>query len=413
MTLEATFLGGAKEVGRLGLVLEHDGARMLFDYGLSPDKPVPLYPQEAPPVDLILLSHAHLDHSGMLPWVASRYETTILATPPSAHVANILHNDSLKIATMEGFDARYDKQDIKHTQKVFDFVRHAEWREAAGMELHFHSAGHIPGSTMFELRGSRRVLFTGDLYTRNSRLLWGAHPVRTDVLFMESTYAGREHPDRQETEKEFLDAVDDTLKRGGTVMVPSFAVGRSQEMALVLANRGYTVWLDGMAKEVIKVFLRYPEYLRNKKDLQKAYDNMKVIHSEMGRRQALKGDVILTTSGMMDGGPILYYLQHLHKDPKSSVFLSGYQVEGSNGRMLLETGQVVIKGSTIKVDCQVRKFDFSAHAGHQDLVKFAKDSGAKDIVLFHGDQPDALRDDLSKFANVFTPATGEKLVFRD
>jgi putative mRNA 3-end processing factor len=413
MSLKATFLGGAQEVGRLGLLLEQEDAHLLFDYGLSPDKPVPSYPQEAPPVDLIMLSHAHLDHSGMLPWVASRYETSILATPPSAEVATILHNDSLKIATQEGFPAMYDKGDIKHTQKVFEYVRHAEWREAAGMELHFHSAGHIPGSTMFELRGDRKILFTGDLYTRNSRLLWGAHPVKCDLLFMESTYAGREHPDRRETEKQFLDAVDDTLKKGGVAVVPSFAVGRSQEMAMVLNQRGYTVWLDGMAKEVIQIFMRYPEYIRNKKELQKAYENLKVVHSQMGRKQALKGDVILTTSGMLDGGPVLHYLETLHKDPRSSILLSGYQVEGSNGRLLMDTGQINLRGQRVKVECRVQKFDFSAHAGHEDLVKFAKGTGAKDIVLFHGDQPDKLRKDLEKFAKVHTPATGEVVEFRD
>jgi putative mRNA 3-end processing factor len=345
--------------------------------------------------------------------VASRYETSILATPPSALVATLLHNDSLKIAQQEGFAAMYDKADIKHTQKVFEFVRHAEWREAAGMELHFHSAGHIPGSTMYELRGDRKILFTGDLYTRNTRLLWGAHPVKCDLLFMESTYAGREHPDRRETEKQFIDAVEETLKRGGTVIVPSFAVGRSQEMALVLKDRGYTVWLDGMAKDVSEIFMRYPEYLRNKRELGQAYEKVHFIRSQHARKQALKGDVIITTSGMLDGGPVLYYLEQLHKDPKSSIFLSGYQVEGSNGRMLLDSGHVNIRGSKIKVECQVRKFDFSAHAGHQDLVKFAKDTGAKDIVLFHGDQPEKLVADLSKFTNVHTPATGDILKFRD
>lgn len=413
MTISATFLGGAQEVGRLGLVLEHEDARLLFDYGMSPDKPVPSYPQEAPPVDLILLSHAHLDHSGMLPWVAARYETTILATAPSALVASLLHHDSLKIAKMEGFPPMFDAGDIKHTQKIFDYVKHTDRRDAAGTEVFFHNAGHIPGSTMFEVRGERRIVFTGDLMTRNSRLLWGAHPVKCDLLFMEATYAGREHPDRQETEKAFLDAVEDTIRRGGTAIVPSFAVGRNQELALVLANSGHDVYLDGMAKEVFKIYLNHPGFLRSKKDLERAYRNLKVVHGHHARKGALDGSVVLTSSGMLDGGPVLYYLEQLHKDPKSSVFLSGYQVEGSNGRSLLDTGHVNIKGNSMKVECEVRKFDFSAHAGHKDLVHFAKESGAKDIVLFHGDKPDEMRTDLEKFANVHTPAVGEKITFRD
>lgn len=413
MTLTAKFLGGAGEVGRLGMLLQHEDAHFLFDYGLSPDKPVPSYPQECPAVDMVLLTHAHLDHSGMLPWVASRYESTVITTRPSAEVATILHNDSLKIATQEGYPAPYDKADIKHTQKVFDYIRHAERREAAGMELHAHSAGHIPGSTMYELRGSKRILFTGDLNTTNTRLCWGAHPVKSDILFMESTYAGREHPDRRETEKAFLDSIDDTIKRGGVAVVPSFAVGRCQEIALVLRQRGYNVWLDGMAKDVSRIFLQHGDFIRNKKDLERAFEPVKFIHSQHGRKQALKGDVILTTSGMLDGGPVLWYLSQLHNDPKSSVFLTGFQVEGSNGRRLLETRHIEDKGASIKIDCEVQKFDFSAHAGHKDLVKFAKDCGAKDVVLFHGDKSDELRPDLERFAKVHTPKVGEVLEFDD
>lgn len=416
MTIKARFLGGAGEVGRLGMVLEHNDARFLFDYGLSPDKPVPSYPMECPPVDLVLLTHAHLDHSGMLPWVASRYESTIITTRPSAEVATILHNDSNKIAGLEGYPAPYDKNDIKHTQKVFDYVRHAERREAAGMDLHTHSAGHIPGSTMYELRGERNIVFTGDLNTSNTRLLWGAHPVKTDLLFMESTYAGREHQhmDRRETEKEFLDAISDTLKRGGTAVVPSFAVGRSQEVALVLKDSGHSIWMDGMAKDVSRIFLSHPEYIRNKKDLEKTFEQIKFVHSNHGRKLAAKpGNVILTTSGMLDGGPVLHYMNMLHNDPKSSVFLTGFQVEGSNGRRLLDTGHIEDQGVSMKVSCQVRKFDFSAHAAHAALVKFAKDSGAKDIVLFHGDNSEALRPDLEKFANVHCPQIDQEMVFRE
>lgn len=154
--------------------------------------------------------------------------------------------------------------------------------------------------------------------------------------------------------------------------------------------------------------------MRNKKDLATALGNVRFIHSHIGRKQALKpGSVILTSSGMLDGGPVLYYLENLHKDPKSSVLLSGYQVKGTNGRKLLETGHVDIRGQRLKVECQVRKFDFSAHAGHQDLVKFAKDSGAKEIVLFHGDQSEQLVPDLSKFANVHAPKIGDVLTFKD
>lgn len=413
MTIRARFLGGAGEVGRLGMLLEQDEAHLLFDYGLSPDKPVPSYPQECPPVDLVLLTHAHLDHSGMLPWVASRYETTVVTTRPSAEVSSILHNDSLKIATQEGYPAPYDKDDIKHTQKCFDYVKHAERREAAGRELHTHSAGHIPGSTMYELRSDRRIVFTGDINTQNTRLVWGAHPVKCDLLFMESTYAGREHVDRRESEKAFLDAVADTVKRGGVAVVPAFAVGRSQEVALLLKDKGYTVWLDGMAKDVTRVFLRNHEYIRNRKELEKTFEQVKFVHSQHGRKLAMKGQVIITTGGMLDGGPVLHYLSMLRNDPKSSVFLTGFQVEGSNGRRLLETRHIQDKGVSLKVECQVERFDFSAHAGHRDLVKFAKDSGAKDVVLFHGDQSGELRPDLEKFTNVYTPKVGETLEFQD
>lgn len=410
MSVKARFLGGAGEVGRLGMLLEQDEAHLLFDYGMSPDKPVPIYPQECPPIDLVLLTHAHLDHSGMLPWVAARYESTILTSRPSAEVATILHNDSHKIATQEGYPAPYDKGDIKHTQKVFDYIKHAEYRHQAGMELHFHSAGHIPGSTMYELRSDRRILFTGDLNLTNTRLVWGAHPVKCDLLFMESTYAGREHPDRRETEKAFLDAVSDTIRRGGTAIIPTFAVGRSQEIALVLKDAGHEVWLDGMAKDVSRIFLQNPEFIRNKRDLERTFERIKFVHSQHGRKQAARGgNVILTTSGMLDGGPVLFYLSQLHADTRSSVLLTGFQVEGSNGRRLLETGFIEDKGVRIKVDCQVQKFDFSAHAGHNELVRFAKASGAKDVVLFHGDQSGELRPDMEKFTNVHTPQIGEQL----
>lgn len=404
--MKIQFLGGVDEVGRLGMVLDYEGARLLFDYGMAPEKP-PEYPMECPPIDAAFLSHAHLDHSGMLPWIGSRYDAPIFATPPSARIATLLHNDSYKIAGLEGYPAPYEKTDIKRTEQLFQTHGFGQTSDVGNLAATCHPAGHIPGASMWEVQGDRTLLFTGDLYTRDSRLVKAAKPVRCDTLVLESTYAGREHPPRDQVEKEFLGAIEETIDRGGTAIVPTFAVGRAQEIMLLLKNAGFEVWLDGMAKTVTTTYLDYGAFVKNRHELQAAYDEVRVVHSTHGRKLALNGEVILTTSGMLDGGPVLWYLDHLRDDPESSVFLTGYQVEGSNGRRLLDTGHIEVQGVSEKIECRVRRFDFSAHAGHSDLVAFAKACGAKDVVLMHGDHREKLVDDMSEFATVHLPVKGE------
>ncbi|PKK85315.1 MAG: MBL fold metallo-hydrolase [Thermoplasmata archaeon HGW-Thermoplasmata-1] len=403
------FLGGGDEVGRLGMLMESGDVKFLFDYGMLPEKP-PKYPLEAPPVDLTFLTHAHIDHSGMIPWIAAHHGTQVMATRPTMEVSSLLHQDTLKIADIEGYPAPYTKTDAKSAYHNFDEVRHKVPRDIATVEMRFHSAGHIPGATMFEMRGGRRMLFTGDLDTRNARLVWGAHPVKCDVLFMEATYSGRDHPERGEEEKRFIDTIDDTVSRGGVAVVPAFAVGRSQEVLLMLKDRGYNVWFDGMGKAISQIFLQNPEYLRSSKDLERALRDVKEVHSGHGRKLALKDDVIVTTSGMLDGGPVLWYLEHLRDDPKSSILTTGYQVSGTNGARLRDTGTIDFYGDIKKVECQVDSFDFSAHAGHKDLVSFAKECAPEKVVLMHGDKPTALASDISDFAEVIMPKNGEEFI---
>ncbi|KAA0007610.1 MAG: MBL fold metallo-hydrolase [Thermoplasmata archaeon] len=406
--MNVQFLGGCSEVGKLGMVLNMDGLRMLFDYGISPTKP-PSYPMEAPPVDLTLLTHAHLDHSGMIPWLASRQDCFIWSTDVTREISLILHNDSLKIAKAEGYAYPYSKADIKEVHSRFVSVDPSQIKDIGGTELHIHSAGHIPGSLMFELRGSRTILFTGDINTINTRLMWGTHPVKCDILFIEGTYSGRNHPNRVELEKLFLDTIDDVVKRGGVAVIPAFAVARSQELALVLSDAGYDVWMDGMGNKVSKIFLKYPESVRSAKKLKKALNKVKTVHSSHGRKLALKGEVILTTSGMLDGGPVLTYLEKLRSDPKSAILLTGYQVEGTNGRQLLDKGSISFYGVNQKVECEVHYFDFSAHAGHSELVNFAKACSPEKIVIFHSDNRSPLAEDLKDVAEVYTPENGEIL----
>jgi putative mRNA 3-end processing factor len=391
--MELSFLGGATEVGRLGMLLKHQGATLLFDYGVQPVDP-PQYPMEAPPVDAIFLTHAHLDHCGMVPVVCSRYETEVMSTPVTFDVANILLEDSLKVSGMEGYPEPFTRGDIRTMNRNSVAVDYGDILEIGGFEVEIHSAGHIPGSCMFELSAYQDILFTGDLQTINTRLVWGAHPVRCDVLIVESTYAGRSHPDRMETERSFLRKVDEVVERGGVAIVPCFAVARTQEILMVLAETDHEIWLDGMGRDVSQVFLRHPSFLRSAKKLRKALKRTRVIRSSHGRERALKGDVIVTTGGMLDGGPVLFYLGRLKDDEKSAVILTGYQVEGTNGRKLLDEGVVDIRGVATRIRCEVDFYDFSAHAGHADIVRFVEGCDPTTVVLMHGESRETLAEAL-------------------
>jgi putative mRNA 3-end processing factor len=225
---------------------------------------------------------------------------------------------------------------------------------------------------------------------------------------MEGTYAGREHENRDRLEHEFLDKIDEVINRGGTVIIPAFAVARTQEILLVLKNSDYDIWLDGMGKKIAKLYMKYPQYLRSVDDLKKIMKKVNIVHSEHGRNMAAKGEVIVTSSGMMDGGPVLSYMNKLKNDRKSAVLLTGYQIEGTNSRLLVEKHKLNFYGVHENVDCEVQYFDFSAHAGHSELVQFAQKCNPEKIVLFHSNDRAPLAESLKDTAEVFTPMKGER-----
>ncbi|MFA5772162.1 MAG: MBL fold metallo-hydrolase [Thermoplasmata archaeon] len=407
--MKIRFLGGANEVGGLGMVLETNGTKMLFDYGITPSDP-PKYPLAAPPVDIAMLTHGHADHSGMMPWLCRRYHNLrVLSTSMTRDISLLLANDSIKICNSEGYVSPYDIEDVKQAGGHYDAIKYHDSEDLGDTEVSFHSAGHIPGSTMFEVNGERTLLFTGDINTVHTRLIDGAKPVKCDVLAIESTYAGREHENRSKTELAFLEKIDEVVNRGGLAIVPAFAVGRTQELLLLLSETGYDVWLDGMGRVVTYMMIDEPSYICSPKKLRKALASVNFARNESSRKQALKGEVIITTSGMLDGGPVLRYLQYISNDPKSAVLLTGYQVEGTNGRLLRDSGVIDIQGFKQKVNCEVKFFDFSSHAGHSELIKFIGACSPEEVILYHGDNREVIAEKLRGEYKVHVPFVDETL----
>ena len=403
--MEIHFLGGADEVGSLACLLRNGPDEMLLDYGMTPAKP-PRYPRPAPPVDHVMLTHSHIDHSGMIPWLCGRHDTRVLATPMTFLVAEMLTHDTLKVAEYEGFPKPYGKEDIERMRENFEPVLSDEVIRVGDTEVRVHSAGHIPGAAMYEMVGDKSVLFTGDIHTLPTGLVRGAKPVKCDVLILESTYAGRDHENRQKVEYKFLKKVEEIVNRGGKAIVPSFAVGRTQEVLLSLANSNFEVWLDGMGQAINRHYLSMPEFLRNPKKLRRAVRRTRMVRGPRARGTAMRGDVIVCTSGMLDGGPVLEYINRVKRDKKSGILLTGYQVEGTNGRLLKEEGRINLYGATQEIECEVCSFDFSAHAGHSELLTFIERCDPDKVVYCHGDNREELASQVEGRENVL-PVEGE------
>jgi putative mRNA 3-end processing factor len=329
----------------------------------------------------------------MVPEATRRHMAPVYATNLTAEISELLWYDSIKIADIEGTQFPYGSDDVRMAFRAVEPMDFRDEVEMMGVTVRSHSAGHIPGAAMYEIVSDEVTLFTGDMNSRATRLVNGARPVPCRNLFIEGTYAGREHPDRHEHEMELLDRIDDVIYRGGRVILPAFAVGRTQEIVLMLEDCGHEIWLDGMGKRVSQTYLDNGEFLRSRGSLRAADGQVRYVKSQGQRERAMEADVIITTSGMLEGGPVGSYIRSLGRDSKNALFLTGYQVEGTNGRRLMDDGVVEFDGEIIKVEAEVEYFDFSSHAGHSDLVKFIKRCDPETVVVMHSGHPDLLAED--------------------
>jgi len=394
-------------VGRMGMTIEGDGSTYLIEYGLSPTKP-PEYPLPAPRIDYAFLTHSHLDHCGMMPRVCGSNECDLFTTPLSAEISELMMYDTLKIAKAEDYPMPYTTGDIERTMKAVVPMTYKDQLEIGSFDVTMLDAGHIPGAAMFQYDIDVTTIYSGDIHTEAQRLVDGARAYDCTNLFIEGTYGGRNHPNRKETEAAFLAKIDEVIDRGGKVLIPCFAVGRTQEIMLLLRNLGYEMWVDGMGRSVTRLFLDYPEYVKDVKNLKAAKRKFNEVRNAGSRTSAAKGEIIVTTGGMLDGGPVLGYLNSIKDDPKSAILLVGYQAEDTNGRMLLEEGCVKIDGEVVKIACELHKYDFSAHADHSQIVKFIRKCDPENVIIMHSESRDAFLPDLEDDYNVILPMTGEE-----
>ena len=401
--MKLRFLGAAREVGRSAVLVDD---RLLLDYGLLSGDP-PQYPVSTPDPEAVVVSHGHLDHAGMVPaLLAGDARPPVHWTPPTRDLARLLARDTLRLRGGT-YDCPFTEADLLRIGEVS--VTHGygdPFEPVPGYEVTLFDAGHVPGSAHVLVDdGDTRLLYTGDFHLDDptdgagpsgQRLVAGttARP-DADVVVCESTYAGERRAPRAATERSFVEAVRETVWNGGTVVVPAFAVGRTQEALLACAANDVDAYVDGMGKRVTRMLLDHPEYLRDAAALRAAAGRARFVDDRGTReRIAEENAVVVTTSGMLAGGPAVTYVPAVRGDPTNLVALTGYQVEGTPGRELLDHGRAEFDGRVLSVSARVERFDFSAHADDDGLRRFLDDYRDAAVLVTHGDRCEAFADDL-------------------
>ncbi|MFI5412293.1 MAG: beta-CASP ribonuclease aCPSF1 [Candidatus Micrarchaeales archaeon] len=435
--LKATALGGFREVGRSSLLLETPHSKIIIDCGLSPEPSVKgmdanqaggenkAFPYldsanfSINELDAVVLTHAHMDHIGFVPYLFKYgYTGPVYCTPPTRDLAALLLNDYIKLVQRSGGTPLYDEKDVR---KMLMHTICRDYTEVTNitdeLKLTYHNAGHVLGSATVHLHageGMYNIVHTGDLKYGFTRLFDSAvskYP-RIDALFTESTYGGPNDvtPNRRDSEAELVETIKRTIANGGKVLIPLFAVGRSQEIMLVLESLlggdreqfNVPVYLDGMILEASAIHTAYPEYLKEGVRLRilnnrSPFENQ-IFEVVKGEREQVfdKGPcVILASGGMMNGGTSVEYFRRLADDEKNTLIFVGYNSTNSLGRRLQNgVKEVALPDGDghlmpIHVKMQVKTIEgFSGHSDRRQLLNFVENlkPRPKSIFTMHGEE---------------------------
>ncbi|MDO8428019.1 MAG: beta-CASP ribonuclease aCPSF1 [Candidatus Diapherotrites archaeon] len=422
-------LGGFQEVGRSCMLVETPQTKVLLDCGLNVSNATKdSYPFletlhfPLSELDAVIISHAHMDHCGFLPYLFKMgYKGPVYSTLPTRDLMTLMQFDFIDVLTKEGRDAPYSERDVKEMLK---YCIPRDYRKvtdiAPDMRLTLHNAAHILGSASVHLHigeGDHNLVYSGDIKYGFVRLFDNIdlnYP-RLETLIIESTYGGKSdyQPNREIAEKQLFDIVKQTIDQGGNVLIPVFAVGRGQEIMLVIENFFKTglmkpkCYVDGMTNEASAVHTAYPEYLREKVKRRILQNDSPFISEifknakNLDRKQILEdgGSVIIASSGMLTGGSSYYYFKELAEDPKNTLIFVGFQAQGTTGRKIQEgIKELPITDShgrtkALKINMRIETVDgFSGHSDILQLLSYLKriNPKPKRVLVNHGEKSKAI-----------------------
>ena len=420
-----TFLGGARQVGRSSILLQTPNSKILLDCGVdvaaqTKDK-FPFFNVsefDINELDAVIISHAHLDHVGLLPYLYKMgYRGPVYMTPPTRDIAALLALDFIGVAYKQAAKPLFDSLDIKEMVKHSICLNYNEVTDVTpDIRLTFYNCGHVLGGALVHLNignGLHNFLYTGDYKYGRSRLLDPAvaNFPRIESVLTESTYGSKNDsfPPRIEVEEELIALVKKTIERDGKVLIPELGLGRAQETMLILEDamksgklEKIPIYIDGMIWDINAIHTAYPDFLSNKVRGDIFQDNnpfVSDIFSRVGspqeRKEVIEGGpcIVLATSGMLVGGASVEYFREFAGNEKNSIIFVCYQGLGSLGRQVqdgLSVTRMMVDGreETVKIEMQIHTITgFSAHAGRNEILSFFNNINPrpKRIIINHGE----------------------------
>ena len=423
-------LGGFGQVGRSCMLLTTPDSKVLIDCGVNPGA---RNPSEAFPrldwanitldeLDAVVIGHAHLDHTGFLPVLTKYgYKGPIYCTEPTLPMMNLIQLDAIKVAGAQGKTPMYAERDVHQIMRQTIPLHYGTVTDISpDIKLVLANAGHILGSASCHFHignGDHNFVYSGDIKYGKSMLLESARTnfPRVETLLIESTYGAKEdiQPTREEVETAFIKSVNETLSEGGKVLIPIPAVGRAQELMMVIDKymksgqmTESSVFMEGMIQEATAIHEAHPEYLERtlRQKILETDDNpfdseyfTNIEHAD-GRDEPLREDspcIIIATSGMLEGGPVLEYFRNLAPDKRNKILFVSYQVNGTLGRRVMDGArQVSILGKEGKVEvvtinCATEKLEgFSGHSDYNQLMSYVHRLRPKlrRVLVNHGER---------------------------